>query len=138
MSHEPPTTNASVFEAQSLDASLTVDDLRRSVAWYRDVLGFSVDREYERNDRLIAVALRAGSVKILLTQDDGAKGADRVKGQGFSLRLTTTQDIDGIAERVKRAGGVLETEPADAFGARVFRLRDADGFRLLISSPQRT
>jgi hypothetical protein len=28
------------------------------------------------------------------------------------------------------------SQPADAFGARFFRLRDPDGFRLVISSPQ--
>ena len=34
-------------------------------------------------------------------------------------------------------GGVLDTEPADMpWGARVFRLRDPDGFKLTISSVQ--
>ena len=37
-----PTTNETTppLLAQSLDASLTVADVRRSVAWYRDVLRF--------------------------------------------------------------------------------------------------
>ncbi len=40
-----------------------------------------------------------------------------------------------LAMRIKRAGGALESEPADTpWGARVFRLRDPDGFRLTISS----
>jgi hypothetical protein len=30
-------------------------------------------------------------VRILLNQDDGAKGFDRVKGEGFSLMFTTAQ-----------------------------------------------
>jgi uncharacterized glyoxalase superfamily protein PhnB len=128
--------SAAPLDAQSLQASLTVRDLRGSVAWYRNVLGFAVDREHERGGRLIAVSLRAGAVRILLTQDDGAKGTDRVKGEGFSLQLTTSQDIDRIAQRAKSAGGVLESEPVDAWGARVFRLRDPDGFRLVISSPR--
>lgn len=122
--------------AQSLAASLTVADVRRSLAWYRDVLGFSLDREHEREGKLIAVSLRAGEVRILLTQEDGAKGVDRVKGAGFSLQITTAQDIDAIASNAKRAGAVLDSEPADAWGVRVFRLRDPDGFRLVISSPR--
>jgi hypothetical protein len=32
---------------------------------------------------------------------------------------------------------VLESEPADAWGARVFRLRDPDGFKLVISSERK-
>jgi uncharacterized glyoxalase superfamily protein PhnB len=122
--------------AQSLQASLTVADVPRGVAWYRDVLGFTMDREYQRDGRLFATSLRAGAIRILLTQDDGAKGLDRAKGEGFSLQITTAQDIDMLAARAKQAGAHLDTEPADAFGARVFRLRDPDGFRWVISSPR--
>ena len=133
-----PTTNETTptLLAQSLDASLTVADVRRSVAWYRDVLRFSVDREFERAGQLFAVSLRAGTIRILLTQEDGARGVDRVKGEGFSLQITTAQDIDALASNAKRAGAALDSEPADAWGARVFRLRDPDGFRLVISSPR--
>jgi uncharacterized glyoxalase superfamily protein PhnB len=127
--------SADALVAQSLDASLTVHDLAASVAWYRDVLGFTVDREHRRDDRLFAVSLRAGAVRILLGQDDGAKGPDRSKGEGFSLRLTTPQDIDAIAARIQARGGTLETPPFDAWGVRAFRLRDPDGFRFTISSP---
>jgi uncharacterized glyoxalase superfamily protein PhnB len=122
--------------ALSLEASLTVGDVRRSMTWYRDTLGFTIDREFERAGQLQAVSLRAGQVRILLAQDDGSKGHDRVKGVGFSLQITTTDDIDALADRAKRAGARLETEPADAWGVRVFRLRDPDGFLLVISSPR--
>jgi uncharacterized glyoxalase superfamily protein PhnB len=124
----------SPLAAQSLEASFTVADIRQSLGWYCETLGFTVDREFERDGRLFAVSLRAGTVRILLTQDDGAKGLDRVKGDGFSLQFTTLQDVDAVAARAKRAGANLETEPTDAWGARVFRLRDPDGFRLVISS----
>lgn len=129
-----PSTNALV--AQSLEASLTVRDLAASVRWYGDVIGFAVTREYRRDERLIAVALEAGHVEILLVQDDGAKGVDRAKGEGFSLQITTTQDIDGLAERIQRRGARLETAPFCVAGKRAFRLRDPDGFGLTISSPR--
>jgi uncharacterized glyoxalase superfamily protein PhnB len=114
-----------------------VNDLSRSLAWYRDVVGFAVEKEHARDGKLYAVSLQAGTVRILLGQDNGAKGADRVKGVGFSLQITTAQNIDEIAARIKARGGVLETEPADAFGARVFRLLDPNGFKLVISSERR-
>ena len=122
------------FKASTLSASLTVGDLQKSLTWYRDVVGFVVDREYEREGKLRAVALQAGAVRILIGQDDGAKGLDRIKGEGFSLQLTTAQNVDELAKRIKELGGTLESEPADAWGARVFRLRDPDGFKLTISS----
>jgi uncharacterized glyoxalase superfamily protein PhnB len=123
------------FRASNLAASLTVRDIQKSLAWYRDILGFTVDQQHERGGSLRAVSLKAGSVRILIGQDDGAKGFDRVKGEGFSLQITTTQNVDEIARRIKDLGGTLDTEPVDTpWGARVFRLRDPDGFRLTISS----
>ncbi len=123
------------FRGRTLSASLTVKDLQKSVAWYRDVMGFTVDREHERAGKLMAVSLKAGVVRILLAQDDGAKGSDRVKGEGLSLMITTSQSIDDLANRVKTLGGTLDTEPTDVpWGPRMFRLRDPDGFKLVISS----
>jgi uncharacterized glyoxalase superfamily protein PhnB len=124
------------FEATELGASLTVRDLHKSMAWYRDVLGFTVAREHEREGKLRAVSLQAGSVRVLINQDDGAKGFDRVKGEGFSLQFTTAQNVDAVANRIRNAGGTLQTEPADMpWGVRVFRLVDPDGFKLVISGP---
>ena len=123
------------LRAPSMWASLTVNDLRKSLAWYRDIVGFTVDQEYEAEGTLRAVALKAGDVRLLLGQDDGAKGWDRVKGQGMSLQIMTAQDVDAIAKRIVERGGTLESEPADMpWGARVFRVQDPDGFKLAISS----
>ena|SRR2546426_7897839 len=74
---------AAPFQARSLSASLTVKDLETSLAWYHGVVGFTVDRKHEREGKLRAVSLKAGDVRILISQDDGAKGSDRVKGVGF-------------------------------------------------------
>jgi catechol 2,3-dioxygenase-like lactoylglutathione lyase family enzyme len=123
------------LEGESLDASLTVADLERSTAWYTTVLGFTVDRRHEREGRLIAVSLKDGAVRVLLTQDDGAKGMSRSKEEGFSLRITTRQSVDALATSIKAQGVVLDTEPVSAHGTRIFRLRDPDGFRLTVSTP---
>lgn len=128
-------TPAEPFNATALAAAMTVRSLPDSLAWYRDVVGFTVDREHERGGVLVAVSLRAGAVQILLTQDDGAKGMDRRKGEGISLQLTTDQDVDAIARRIRDGGGTLESDPVDTpWGARVFRFLDPDGFKLVVSS----
>ena len=120
---------------RTLSPSLTVNDLQESMRWYRDVLGFDVEHEHERDGILRGVSLRAGEVRILIGQDDGAKGWDRVKGEGFSLHITTEQDVDEVAERIRGRGGRLESEPEDMpWGARAFRVVDPNGFKLTISS----
>ena len=124
-----------LFRGRTLSVSLTVKDLQKSLAWYHDVMGFTVDRKIEREGKLRGVALKAGDVQLSINQDDGAKGWDRVKGEGFSLRITTDQSVDEIANRIKELGGTLDSEPTEMpWGARIFRLRDPDGFKLMISS----
>ena len=123
------------LRARSLNVSLTVRDLAISLAWYRDVVGFTVDRQHERDGVVRAISLKAGDVRILLNQDDGARGLDRAKGEGFSVQITTAQSVDDIARRITASGGTLDSEPADMpWGPRVFRVRDPDGFRFAFSS----
>ncbi len=120
-----------------LSLSLTVKEIQKSLAWYRDVVGFAVERTREMDGKLKSVSLRAGEVRIAINQDDGAKGWDRKKGEGFSLQITTTQSIDSVAQGIKARGGMLETEPADMpWGVRMFRLRDPDGYKIAVSSPR--
>jgi uncharacterized glyoxalase superfamily protein PhnB len=128
------TSTSEQLQGQSLQASLTVKDLEKSVAWYVDLLGFTVARKIERDGRLRGIAIQAGNVRLILNQDDGAKGWERTKGDGMSFQISTEQDIDTIARRIKDHGGTLDMEPKDMpWGARVFRVRDPDNFRWSLS-----
>ncbi|MCC7054575.1 MAG: VOC family protein [Gemmatimonadaceae bacterium] len=123
------------FEASALAASLSCTDLEVSLDWYQRVIGFAIETRHEREGRLSGVSLRAAGVTLLLTQDDFAQGTDRVKGTGFSLQFTTALPVDAIARRIVDDGGVLSTAPTDTpWGARVFRVKDPDGFMLVFSS----
>jgi catechol 2,3-dioxygenase-like lactoylglutathione lyase family enzyme len=125
------------FRAKALSLSLTVKELPKSLAWYRDVMGFTVDQQYEREGQLRAVALKAGEIRILLNQDDGKRGWDRTKGEGFSFQVTPEVLFVGLAALRPTAGGKLETEPADMpWGVRSFRMVDPDGYRFAVSSPR--
>lgn len=145
MTADTPLTGAAIeraspesLRASELTASLTVKDLDKSLAWYRDALGFTVDRQHERGGKVVGASLKAGLVRLLLNQDDGAKGLDRAKGEGFSLQIVTSQSVDAIADRIRKSGWPIASEPADMpWGARVFRVVDPDGFRLAISTERR-
>jgi lactoylglutathione lyase len=130
------TVTAEPLRAVALYPSLTVRDLQTSVAWYRDVIGFEVEREIVRDGVLRAVALHAGDVRLLLNHDDGAKGHNRPKGTGMSMNVATRQSVDAVAAHIKARGGSLLTEPADMpWGQRVFRVVDPDGFTFAVSAP---
>jgi uncharacterized glyoxalase superfamily protein PhnB len=118
---------------RAMSASLTVGDLERSLAWYRDVLGFTVGERWEEAGRLRGVQMKAGHCDVLLNQDDFQKGGDRAKGVGVRLWLSTAQDVDAVAERARAEGAVLDQPPAEtSWGAYVFAITDPDGYRLTI------
>jgi catechol 2,3-dioxygenase-like lactoylglutathione lyase family enzyme len=112
----------------------TVNDIHKSVAWYRDVLGCVVVERWEKNGQLRGATLRAGAVEFYLGQDDWKLGRDRVKGAGFRIYCTTRQRVDAIAAWIKVRGGTLLHEPQDEpWGERDFAIADPDGFKITIS-----
>src|SRR3989442_13674136 len=82
---------------RSLAVSLTVNDLERSIAWYRDMLGFTPGERWEDAGRGRGTQMKAGSCDIMLNQDDFAKGRDRRKGGGFRGGVEAGQDITALA-----------------------------------------
>jgi uncharacterized glyoxalase superfamily protein PhnB len=126
------------LNATNLGCSLTCKDVAASVRWYEQVLGFTVAHPFENEGKLVGAVITAGNIRIVLNQDDGKLGWDRIKGQGFYLQINVASaaDVDAAAERIRSAGGQLLSEPADRpWGARVFQFLDPDGFKLGISTP---
>lgn len=116
--------------------AITATDLQASVAWYRDILGFTVAEEYkDKEGRVMGVQLKAGAVQLMLGQDDFAKGRDRQKGAALRFFCTTAQDVDQLAAAIKERGGKLAHEPTDQpWGTRDFGVVDPDGFNISIST----
>ena len=120
---------------RSVMPALTVNDIQASIAWYRDVLGFVVAEEYQREGKVMGARLKAGASQLLLAQDDFAKGRDRKKGVGLRLYCMTIQDVDQLAAAVRERGGELAQEPKDQpWGARDFAVVDPDGFNVSITT----
>lgn len=115
---------------------VTVDDISASMAWYCDVLGFSVRQRWEQSGTLMGGELAAGDALLYLGQDDWKKGRDRVKGDGVRIYFYVNgrKAVDRLADEITRRGGSLASEPQDMWGARSFDLVDPTGFRITISS----
>jgi uncharacterized glyoxalase superfamily protein PhnB len=128
-----PQAKSGGLRMTELSPSFTANDLEKSIAWYRDVVGFVVGERWERDGKLVGCELRAGGVSLMLGQDDWKKGRDRRKGEGFRLYCGTTQDVDALAAAIRTRGGKLDAEPADQpWGSRDFSLTDPDGFKITI------
>ena len=132
------TMTAAALRVTTMGCSLTCKDVEASIRWYHDVIGFAVGQKFERDGKVAGAVMTAGGVRIILNQDDGKLGWDRVKGQGLYLQLNVEgpADVDAAATRIKAAGGALLDEPADRpWGVRMFHFRDLDGFKLGVSTP---
>ncbi len=131
----PSTRTAKRLQLRAASPSFTVDDIDNSLAWYRDVLGFTLKERWEHDGRLMGAEMAAGSVTLYIGQDDWKKGRDRVKGEGFRMYCTTTQDVDAIAAQIRSRGGRLIEEPHDEpWGGRAFAVADPDGFKITITT----
>ena len=132
---QPNRKSPETLRARRVSAGLTVGDVQKSIAWYRDVAGFWVGELWMREGKVQGAELLAGSARLFIGQDDWAKGRNRTKGEGFRLHLATAQDIDQLAAGIKQRGGKLDSEPADMpWGTRQFSFTDPDGFKFTISS----
>lgn len=117
----------------SASPSFTVNDVEKSMAWYRDVLGFTVAERWENGGKLMGVEMAAGDVSFMIGQDDWKKGRDRVKGVGVRMYCTTDQDIDKLAARIKANGGTPEGPKDTQWNTRELAVDDPDGYKITIA-----
>lgn len=105
---------------------IAVADLPRSIAFYRDVLGFEV-REQAGTAEAVC-----GPARIQLNLDDSApdsRGAPRPRGS--AALFFQTDDIAAMhAAILSRGGKPSEVEKVNWIKMRMFELRDPDGHTL--------
>ena len=122
---------------------LRVGDLDRATAFYRDVLGCSVEKWQQE---LGLLQLRAGSALIDLVTLDGPLGREGGAAPGregrnvdhFCLRL---ESFDEAALRAHLEAHAIEAGPsadrygADGYGPSIY-IRDPDGNTVELKAPQ--
>lgn len=131
-------TNSATINATTFGCSITCKDVEASIRFYRDAIGFTVAQQFERDGKVAGAIITAGQIHIVLNQDDGKLGWERIKGQGIYLQINVASkaDVDLAADRIKAAGGHLLNTPEDRpWGARMFQFKDLDGFKLGVSTP---
>ena len=127
-------TQNNTLRGKGVMPTLTVDDLGQSLKFF-GALGFEIQDRWEFEGVLVGAMIKGGDARFGLTQDDGKKGRDRVKGLGLRIYIETADDIDAVAARVEAAGVTLTRKPYDTeWGARAFEVKEPSGFALTIVS----
>jgi predicted enzyme related to lactoylglutathione lyase len=107
---------------------IAVPDLRRSAAFYRDVLGFEIKEMGDPGWRMFA----RDDCRIMAGQcPDALRPADI--GDHSYFAYLVTDDIDAYYERVTSAGTeIIKPLVNEPWGMREFGLRTIDGHRMMI------
>jgi lactoylglutathione lyase len=109
---------------------LTTRDLRAALAFYRDLLGATVNYEFPGPDGEPGyVGLQLGSAHLGIGRDPAA-----VMGPSRHLSLWVyAEDCDAAVARLRAAGVKIVEEPVDQpWGERVARVLDPDGNSVLV------
>ena len=131
-------TATRALQGTSVMPSLTVNNLQQSLDFFA-ALGFELEDRWEENGVLLGAMIKAGNARLGLSQDDGKKGLDRVKGVGMRIYIEADDNIDDVAARARAAGLTLKSEPHDTdWGSRAFEVTEPSGFALTIGSPSKT
>lgn len=121
--------------AEGIDhIAVAVPNLEKSIAWYRDVLGFQVKETRETLGRATAMTsavLRAGPITVVLIQ--GTTSESQVTryidhyGPGVQHIAFSVKDLGKLADRLKRSGVEFDTTLIEGQGIRqIFTKRDPD------------
>lgn len=121
--------------------AITVKDLKRSIEFYRDILGFEVlGQMVQRNGTFKIVYLQAGDARIELFHFT-EKGRDLDPtvtdlDLGFKHLGFRVDDVDAVAAELKAKGVEFTVEPKDSSsgGVRLAFFKDPDGNLLEIIS----
>jgi lactoylglutathione lyase len=120
------------------DVRLLVEDVPRSVAFYRDVLGLPVGLETIEE---VYAEIKAGDATLGLYRRDLMQ---KVLGEnasigapGSAVLIFAVSDVDAEHCRLTAAGAIAVTEPHDqeAWGLRVCHFRDPDGHVIELFHP---
>lgn len=125
----------------ALIPELYVTDYAKSLSFYVDIIGFTV--EYTRENPSFAF-LSLGDAQLMLQQieptDEHTGPLEYPLGRGMNFEIET-DDVDALAQRFKDAGVRLLLDPTDFLrqtgdtqsGSRELRVLDPDGYFLRFS-----
>ena len=104
---------------------LSAADLNRTVAFWRDVLGFDVRRSAAGDG---TVDLISEGARIRLTARDSPDASDERRQPGAAIVFFETDNVDAMHAAIRRRGG-QPTEPEDVnwIKVRMFQIHDPDG-----------
>jgi len=132
------------FKFQNLIVNLAVRDIRESIAYYRDILGFTLlmavpeDKSsfapvLDDAKRYLFAMVQSGGVEIMLQQEESLREdvSDFFSQIGASVTLyIRVDDVDKLYETIAPKVDVVREIETTWYGMREFYIRDVNGYVL--------
>jgi glyoxylase I family protein len=129
------------LDVRGVTALLEVFDMPRSIAFYRDTLGFEVVATSSGGDDYTWALLRLGDAELMLNTayDDGQRPPTpdpaRIAGHADTGLFFACADLDAAYAHLRDRGIAVGEPVARDYGMRQLWVTDPDGFRLCFQWP---
>lgn len=111
---------------------IAVPDLKRSAAFYRDVLGFTIESIPDPG----WLFYTCGSCTIMAGECPNAIPAGEIGDHSYFAYLEV-ENVDALHETVRSKGGeICKSLRDEPWGMREFGLRTPDGHRIMFAAPK--
>lgn len=130
------------INVNSVTPLMQVLDMRHSVAWYCDVLGFEVMSKHEPDGHLHWAMLRLGEALVMLNskyEDDAIvdRRVSHVEGHRDLTLYFSCNDVDAVYQLLKSKGCDVAEPVNRYYGMRQVTVADPDGYELCFQMPIR-
>lgn len=120
----------------SLTPLLNVQDVTRSLAFWRDLLGFEVVGSYDWEGGLAWARLQRRQVQVMLNGRGGDPGHRLARERYTDAVLCfAVDDVHALVRDLRAKGLQVEDPEAQEYGLDEIVVRDPDGYDLAFSSP---
>ncbi len=124
----------------TLSPTLAVRDMKKSIDFYKDFLGFQMGIVFPNADNPEYADLsKDGMVLMFIPAENIGIGEEEKLGIGVNLYLQIDGDIDEYYEELKKKGVKIAVDIKDEpYGIRDFTIEDTDGYKLTFNQVSKT
>ena len=120
------------YVLKKLTANLVVSSVERSLAFYRDVLGFAVGQTVPETSPFVFASVESGPVEVFFNaQEPMVQEYPAIKDQPIGGTLTLFIEVEGIQqayEALKERVAVVMPFEKKWYGVTEFAFTDPDGY----------
>lgn len=125
------------MEYKSLMPNLMVKDVKMTINFYKDILGFNVLQNVPENEPFVFAIVSGNNIYISFQEENSIKEElsqlrEFNKGGGFTLYITVS-DIQGLFDKINVKVKIVKEMHKTFYGSTDFAIEDCNGYILVFS-----